>query len=69
MEGIQIGTNVKVICTVDNYSDSGIIKKVFNQKDYLVYGYSFIDADGRKGSAIFTTKDIEQGITKIEIVG
>lgn len=68
MQNISIGTQVKVVCTIDNYSDSGTIKKIFQKDNYTIYGYSFIDADGRKGSATFTTQDIDAGITKIEIL-
>lgn len=69
LKDIKIGTLVKVTCTIDGYEESGTIKKIFPKDNYTIYGYSFVDEDGRKGSTSFTTKDIEAGITIVEIIG
>ena len=69
LKDIKIGTLVKVICLGDGFEETGPIKRIISLHGDMVYYYTIFDERGRKGSACFCKKDIDAGITKIEIIG
>lgn len=60
MNAFEVGADVQ-ITWLDGFEESGAIKKIFPLHDYIVFAYSVTDEAGRKGSASFTSKDLEKG--------